>query len=153
MKRLIISGVAVLLLSLSARGQTRVGGSAGSGLSGGGASGAGGSYSSGSAFRRSALTLFHVTVVTGEEYVPSSFVAYDQALASGRAQRANNVYMSFDQAVAKGLAVEAVEHYVPAVAQPPNHGASREKSRLVFIQDNNGRIMRAASSSGGGETQ
>lgn len=156
MKRLVISAASVFfsvfLLSMSTPAQTRFGGTSASQLSGSGGGG-GGSYGSTSGIQRSPLAVFHVTVVSGtSEYQPSSFMAYDQAVAAGKAQSACGAYMSFPQALAKGTAKAAVQGPVPAV-QAADHVDSEGKSRVVFVQDDSGRIVRSASSSGAGEIQ
>ena len=143
MKRFVISAASVFfsvfLLSVSTPAQTRFGGGVG-----------GGSHGSSSGIQRSPLAVFHVTVVSGtSEYLPSSFMTYDQAVAVGKAQSERDAYMPFAQAVTKGITKEAVRGRIPAVASAANHADSVQKSRVVFVQDNSGRIVRSASSSGG----
>ncbi len=93
---------------------TNYGGGGGGGFSGGGSIGAAG-------ITKFPRTQFGVAAVSGslQDYIPSTFVAYDEALAEGRDLLANS----------PKTVVEAAHNQAPSSAQ---------KARIALIQDVNG---------------
>ena len=92
-----------------------------------------------------------VITVSGsrEHFAPSSFMAYDQALADGKRSE-HPAYVPYDQALALALAAAmraaAVTATPKSLAQAASElrGEAGLKAGARFVQDGNGRIVRQA---------
>jgi hypothetical protein len=114
--------------------------------------------------RSNAPAVFHVITVSGSglDFVPSSFVDYDQAVARG-GESARYFYVPYDQAVAKGITnlpdrptlymtfdQATAQGMVDLAAEPKSlvraarelRRETKSKSQAIFVQDNKGRIVR-----------
>jgi hypothetical protein len=91
----------------------------------------------------SAPVQFRVTTVSGSnDFVPSLFLTYGQALASGSALHVRYVYVPYDEAVAKGKADLAARPKSLAQVARELRSETGSKSTAIFVQDDKGRIVK-----------
>ena len=135
MKKLVAIAAFVLLFSLPAHAQGKAGGAVGSSgsaspySSGSGSSGGGGGFSGSQGGHLSS-------------YPPA--VLGTSAVSGGDPSFAPSTFLSFDQAVAEGKAINDESHKSLAQIAAENTTSTKAKAKFSFVQDAEGKVVRAA---------